>query len=224
MCTTATKVPESSPVPFNEQQRGQSQGQSLGTVPRDSPLPGRPEGRPLHRVSGQCTGAGSSELPIRYASTPRAQLRPSAIAHTMSDWPRCMSPAVNTPSTLVSIFLSPFDVHINRSPIAGEVLDIRYSRGKFLMATNNNASLINEQNTITIEGSRVTIVCKQIAGILARRIVCWKSKGDHVTLGERFGLIKFSSRTDLILPENVEVLVTKGMHVRGGVTIVGRIR
>jgi phosphatidylserine decarboxylase len=91
------------------------------------------------------------------------------------------------------------------------------------MATNNNASLINEQNAITIEG-RITIVCKQIAGILARRIVCWKSKGEQVALGERFGLIKFSSRTDLILPENVEVLVTKGMHVRGGVTIVGRIR
>jgi phosphatidylserine decarboxylase len=127
-------------------------------------------------------------------------------------------------STLISIFLSPLDVHINRAPIAGKVVDVAYTRGKFLMATNNDASLINEQNTITIEGSRITIACKQIAGILARRIVCWKSKGDHVTLGERFGLIKFSSRTDLILPENVEVLVTKGMHVQGGVTIVGRIR
>ncbi len=127
------------------------------------------------------------------------------------------------PSTLISIFLSPLDVHINRAPIAGKIVDVSYTRGKFLMATNNNASLINEQNAITIEG-RITIVCKQIAGILARRIVCWKSKGEHVALGERFGLIKFSSRTDLILPENVEVLVTKGMHVQGGVTIVGRIR
>jgi phosphatidylserine decarboxylase len=128
-----------------------------------------------------------------------------------------------SPSTLISIFLSPLDVHINRAPIAGKIVDVSYTRGKFLMATNNNASLINEQNAITIEG-RITIVCKQIAGILARRIVCWKSEGDQVALGERFGLIKFSSRTDLILPDNVEVLVAKGMHVRGGVTIVGRIR
>lgn len=133
-----------------------------------------------------------------------------------------LSGSEGNPSTLISIFLSPLDVHINRAPIAGKIVDVSYTRGKFVMATNNDASLINEQNTITIEG-RITIVCKQIAGILARRIVCWKSKGEHVALGERFGLIKFSSRTDLILPQNVEVLVTKGMHVRGGVTIVGRI-
>lgn len=131
--------------------------------------------------------------------------------------------SAGNPSTLISIFLSPLDVHINRAPIAGKIVDVSYTRGKFLMATNNNASLINEQNAITIEG-RITIVCKQIAGILARRIVCWKSKGESVALGERFGLIKFSSRTDLILPQNVEVLVTPGMHVRGGVTVVGRIR
>lgn len=127
------------------------------------------------------------------------------------------------PATLISIFLSPLDVHINRAPIAGRIVDVSYTRGKFLMATNNNASLINEQNAITIEG-RITIICKQIAGILARRIVCWKSKGENVALGERFGLIKFSSRTDLILPQNVEVFVTPGMRVRGGVTVVGRIR
>lgn len=127
-------------------------------------------------------------------------------------------------STLISIFLSPLDVHINRAPMAGKVVDVSYTRGKFLMATDNNASLTNEQNTITIEGSQITIACKQIAGFLARRIVCWKSKGDDVALGERFGLIKFSSRTDLILPDNVEVLVTKDTRVRGGVTIIGRIR
>jgi phosphatidylserine decarboxylase len=126
--------------------------------------------------------------------------------------------------TLISIFLSPLDVHINRSPIAGKIIDVSYTRGKFLMATDDNASLVNEQNAITIEGSKITIVCKQIAGILARRIVCWKSAGERVALGERFGLIKFSSRTDLILPETVQVLVSKGMRVQGGTTIVGRIR
>lgn len=127
------------------------------------------------------------------------------------------------PSTFVSIFLSPFDVHINRSPIAGEVVDINYSRGKFLMATNEKASLVNEQNALVIKGEKVTVVCKQIAGILARRVVCWTRKGDNLALGQRFGMIKFSSRTDLILPANVDVTITEGARVTGGVTVIGRI-
>ncbi len=126
--------------------------------------------------------------------------------------------------TLISIFLSPFDVHINRSPIAGRVTDVSYVKGKFLIATNEKASLVNEQNALTIEGDRVTVVCKQIAGILARRIVCWKHKNDQLALGERIGLIKFSSRTDLVLPANVKVTVTEGMKVQGGTTIIGRIQ
>ena len=126
--------------------------------------------------------------------------------------------------TLVSIFLSPLDVHINRAPIAGTVTNVSYMRGKFLMATDRNASLVNEQNVLTIQGDKITVVCKQIAGILARRIICWKHTGEHVSLGERFGLIKFSSRTDVLLPVGVEVLVTEGMRVRGGVTIIGRIK
>jgi phosphatidylserine decarboxylase len=126
--------------------------------------------------------------------------------------------------TLISIFLSPFDVHINRSPIAGRVTDVSYMKGKFLIATNEKASLVNEQNALTIEGDRVTVVCKQIAGILARRIVCWKHKNDQLALGERIGLIKFSSRTDLVLPANVKVTVTRGMKVQGGTTIIGRIQ
>jgi phosphatidylserine decarboxylase len=126
--------------------------------------------------------------------------------------------------TLVSIFLSPLDVHINRAPIAGTVTNVSYMRGKFLMATDRNASLMNEQNVLTIQGDKITVVCKQIAGILARRIICWKHTGEHVNLGERFGLIKFSSRTDVLLPVGVEVLVIEGMRVRGGVTIIGRIK
>ena len=128
----------------------------------------------------------------------------------------------NSP-TVVSIFLSPLDVHINRSPIRGQITDMVYSPGKFLMATNEKASLVNEQNILTIEGERVTIVCKQIAGILARRVVCWKKKGDNLSQGERFGLIKFSSRTDLILPANVSLAVSVGTRVRGGTTVIGRI-
>lgn len=133
-------------------------------------------------------------------------------------------PDDNSSPTLVSIFLSPLDVHVNRAPIAGLIRDVSYVRGKFLMATNEMASTVNEQNALTIEGERITVVCKQIAGILARRVVCWKKKGDRVSLGERFGLIKFSSRTDVILPQQVEVLVTEGSRVMGGTTIIGRIR
>ena len=127
-------------------------------------------------------------------------------------------------ATVVSIFLSPLDVHINRAPIAGEITNVAYTRGRFLMATNKNASLVNEQNALTIKGERITIVCKQIAGILARRIVCWKRAGEQVALGERFGLIKFSSRTDILLPATVDVVVAEGARVQGGTTIIGRIR
>ena len=126
-------------------------------------------------------------------------------------------------STVVSIFLSPLDVHINRSPIPGKIVDVLYSPGKFLMATNEKASLVNEQNALTIQGEKITVVCKQIAGILARRIVCWKAEGDSLGLGERFGMIKFSSRTDVLLPANVRVTVKEGDRVRGGTTVIGRI-
>jgi phosphatidylserine decarboxylase len=130
---------------------------------------------------------------------------------------------VGESGTVVSIFLSPFDVHINRSPIPGKIIDVLYSPGKFLMATNEKASLVNEQNALTIQGEKITVVCKQIAGILARRIVCWKAAGDSLGLGERFGMIKFSSRTDVILPANVRVTVKEGERVRGGITVIGRI-
>jgi phosphatidylserine decarboxylase len=137
---------------------------------------------------------------------------------------QALAPGEPQSGTMISIFLSPLDVHINRAPIAGTIKEIAYTRGKFLMATREEASLVNEQNTLTIEGAKITVVCKQIAGILARRIVCWKKRGDTVVLGERFGLIKFSSRTDLIVPPEVEVLVRVGMKVSGGTTVVGRLR
>ena len=131
-------------------------------------------------------------------------------------------PEADSP-TVISIFLSPLDVHINRSPIPGKIVDMLYSPGKFLMATNEKASLVNEQNALTIQGEKITVVCKQIAGILARRVVCWKRKGDNLGLGERFGMIKFSSRTDILLPANVRVTVKEGERVRGGTTVIGRI-
>lgn len=134
-----------------------------------------------------------------------------------------LAPEEENSPQVVSIFLSPLDVHINRAPIAGTITNVTYTQGKFLMATKETASLVNEQNALTIEGEGLTIICKQIAGILARRIVCWKRAGDTVALGERFGLIKFSSRTDLILPASVRLEVREGERVRGGATVIGRV-
>ncbi len=126
--------------------------------------------------------------------------------------------------SLVSIFLSPLDVHINRSPIGGVITEIAYKKGEYLMATKEASRLLNEQNTLTIQGDGLTVRCTQIAGILARRIVCWKRPGEGVKCGERFGMIKFGSRTDVLLPPHVEVIAHEGMRVRGGVTILGRIK
>lgn len=129
----------------------------------------------------------------------------------------------NSP-TLVSIFLSPLDVHINRSPIPGTIREVIHKPGKYINAMSDNAALVNEQFVVTLEGERITVVLKQIAGFIARRCVLWIKPGDAVTRGERVGLIKFSSRTDLIVPPEVTVLVKPGERVVGGTTVIGRIR
>lgn len=124
---------------------------------------------------------------------------------------------------LVSVFLSPLDVHINRSPIAGTIVDVNYVKGKKIPATSNNASFVNERNSLLIESTEMTVMCTQIAGILARRIVCWPHKGDNLERGQKFGLIKFSSRTDLLLPAEIDIQVNIGDRVKGGETIIGRL-
>ncbi|MEZ5425868.1 MAG: phosphatidylserine decarboxylase [Pyrinomonadaceae bacterium] len=130
----------------------------------------------------------------------------------------------NESGKLVSVFLSPIDVHINRAPIAGKISSVNYVTGRKVPATSNNASFVNERNSLTIEGENISVVCTQIAGIVARRIVCWYKEGDSLELGEKFGLIKFSSRTDLLMPTNIEILVKIGDRVIGGETIIGRIK
>jgi len=122
----------------------------------------------------------------------------------------------------VSVFLSPVDVHMNRSPIAGTITNVEYIAGRKGPATSNDASFVNERNSLTIENSDLTVVCTQIAGILARRIVCWPKTGDKLERGEKFGLIKFGSRTDLLMPHSVEVAVKLGDRVVGGETIIAR--
>lgn len=126
--------------------------------------------------------------------------------------------------TQVSIFLSPVDVHINRSPIGGTIEEVVYKPGKFKVASKKIASVVNEQNVITISNAEMRIVARQIAGVLARRIVCWKHAGDTVRAGERIGLMKFSSRMDVVMPFDVEVLCREGDRVVGGETIIGRKR
>jgi len=136
---------------------------------------------------------------------------------------RLLDPQSPDSGTLVSIFLSVFDVHVNRSPLAGTITGIHYQRGKFMIATNHQASVENEQNVVTVENDLARVVFKQIAGVIARRIVFWKRVGDRVALGESVGLIKFGSRTDLILPPQVTVSVKRGDRVKGGISIIGKV-
>jgi len=129
----------------------------------------------------------------------------------------------NETGKLVSVFLSPLNVHINRSPIAGTIEQIEYIPGKKGPATNDKASMLNERNSLTIVGEKATVVCTQIAGILARRIVCWNKEGDSLESGEKFGMIKFGSRTDLLMPADVEIRVQVGDKVTGGETVIASL-
>jgi len=123
--------------------------------------------------------------------------------------------------TKLSIFLSIFDVHVNRSPIGGRIDAIDYKRGKFKPAFNHAASIENERNTIMVSAGDVKLVFTQIAGILARRIVCWKKVGDTVAKGELIGLIRFGSRVDVLFPAGTDVTVRAGARVLGGSTPIG---
>jgi phosphatidylserine decarboxylase len=123
---------------------------------------------------------------------------------------------------VVSVFLSPLNVHINRSPVEGTIKRIEYVIGKKKPATSNEASFANERNSLTIENEAITVVCTQIAGVLARRIVCWNREGDILRRGEKFGLIRFGSRTDVLMPNSVEILVKVGDRVRGGESMIAR--
>ena len=123
--------------------------------------------------------------------------------------------------TRVSIFLNVFDVHVNRAPIAGKITDIVYKHGQFLVASRAAASLDNEQNIMTIESSDgVSVTFSQIAGLIARRIVCYKKPGDYVTTGERIGLIKFGSRVDVLFGPEWSVKVQTGERVSAGTSIL----
>ena len=125
------------------------------------------------------------------------------------------------PVRRLSIFMSPLDVHVNRAPIAGSIKAINYKKGSFRVASQDLASVENEQNVFTVEGEQGVVVVKQIAGLLARRIVFWKRLGDSLVRGERVGMIKFGSRVDVLVAPTVEWRVKVGDRVRAGSSILG---
>jgi phosphatidylserine decarboxylase len=128
------------------------------------------------------------------------------------------------PGHRISVFLSIFDVHVNRAPVIGHIVAMEYRKGRFYAAMRGRASEENEQNVIHLSTERGEVVFKQIAGWVARRIVCWKAVGDSVTRGERVGMIRFGSRVDIWLPERVDILVRPGQHVAAGSSVLARWR
>lgn len=130
-------------------------------------------------------------------------------------------PLTGEPSTLVSIFMSPFNVHVNRIPSSGRVSHLRYHKGKFLMAFDHRSMTDNERMEIGLDCRFGTLWFCQVSGFLARRIVCRLEEGQAVTAGKRFGMIKFGSRVDIVLPRSVSVRVTEGMKTLAGETVIG---
>ena len=128
-----------------------------------------------------------------------------------------------TPRLRISIFLNVFDVHVNRSPVSGVIRSVQYRKGKFLNAMNAASAELNEQNVVTVEGDGQIVVFKQIAGLLARRIVFNKKVGDRVERGERVGLIKFGSRVDVLLDASAALEVKIGDRVKGGSSVLARL-
>lgn len=123
----------------------------------------------------------------------------------------------------VVIFLSVFDVHVNRSPMRGQIKYQRYTCGGFRPAYKEAASFENERHAIGIENENMKVLVIQVAGLLARRIVSWVTLGYDLVQGQRYGMIKFGSSTEIVMPENIDILVKKGDKVKGGVTVIGRI-
>ena len=124
----------------------------------------------------------------------------------------------------VSIFLSVFNVHVNRAPLGGTVETVRYNPGKFLVASVDKASLDNEQTGMVISDGKNKVLVKQIAGLIARRIVCYAKPGDRVMAGERYGLIRFGSRVDLFLPKGTDLMVKVGDRIKGARDVIGVIK
>ncbi|WP_419803776.1 phosphatidylserine decarboxylase family protein [Terriglobus sp.] len=157
--------------------------------------------------------------PRRVPANPNEVVSPADGKVTEADW-------IETPQgsrLRLSIFLNVFDVHVNRTPISGTVTQVNYKKGMFLNAMRADSNVLNEQNVVVIEDGEYSVQVKQIAGLLARRIVCWVKPGDVLQKGQRFGLIKFGSRVDILLPPDANLRVRKGDRVRGGSSIIATV-
>ena len=142
-----------------------------------------------------------------------------AIDHVEEDW------FIGGPATRIVTFLSLLNVHVNRSPVSGEVARVQWKPGTFVNAAHFEKSEANERNMLAINGQRSKVTVVQFAGMVARRIVCWSGEGETLCAGQKFGMIKFSSRTDVLAPHGtIEVLVKPGQQVRAGITPIARYR
>ncbi len=151
---------------------------------------------------------------------PNREIPPGAVAVSPADGKVVSIKRDNPESTRISIFLNIFDVHVNRSPVAGKITKVQYQTGKFLVASKELASSQNEQNTVTVDSEGVRVVFAQIAGLIARRIVFNKKAGDEVQKGERIGLIKFGSRMDVFLGPEWNIIVKTGERVSAGSSVL----
>ncbi len=153
---------------------------------------------------------------------PEREIPPGPVAVSPADGKVVAVKPESAGLSRVSIFLNIFDVHVNRAPIAGRIRKVEYRKGCFHVASREECSTQNEQNVVTMEGDGSTVVFKQIAGLIARRIVFRKQPGDQVATGERVGLIKFGSRMDVLLGPEWEIVVRPGMRVAAGSTVIAR--
>ena len=171
-------------------------------------------GLPLYALAMFC---------LYFFRDPERLIPAGAVAVSPADGKIVSIKKVGSNTTRISIFLNIFDVHVNRSPISGAIAGVSYQRGKFLVASREKASEQNEQNTVTIDGAGTRVVFKQIAGLIARRIVFTKKPGDSVRAGERVGLIKFGSRVDVFLGPEWEIQVREGERVKAGSSVLASL-
>ena len=165
---------------------------------------------------------------LNFFRDPEREIPEGAVAVSPADGKVVAVKADDAGGSRISIFLNVFDVHVNRTPIPGRIASIQYKKGEFLVASREDASRLNEQNIFTVDGNfggRATrVVFSQIAGLIARRIICYKKPGDILKAGERVGLIKFGSRVDLFLGPEWEVVVHAGDRLSAGSSVVARLR
>ncbi|HWB87109.1 MAG TPA: phosphatidylserine decarboxylase [Bryobacteraceae bacterium] len=155
---------------------------------------------------------------------PERQAPAGPVAVSPADGKVVAVKAENPGLNRVSIFLNIFDVHVNRSPISGAITKVEYCPGQFHVASREECSTQNEQNVVTVQAEDTTVVFKQIAGLIARRIVFTKKPGDRLAIGDRVGMIKFGSRVDVLFAPEWEITVQPGMRVRAGESVIARRR